>query len=209
LSDLERDFFLVYDWDENVTDIREQYPLLPREDTQTIAQEFGIKHPTDPHSREPIVMSTDFLVTVMTPEGEKNKAIDVKLSTALTSKRTLEKLKIARIYWKSAGIPWCVVTERERDIVAASNIRLLRQHHTLRQSNIEPSIIATVLDVLTQRLCREQAPLRKIASESDAQFNLEHGTCLSFAFHLMAARKIPIDIRQPIDPGKPLCLLIS
>lgn len=211
LSDLERDFFLVYDWDPAVMDIREQYPLLPREDTQTIAQEFGIKHPTDPHSREPIVMTTDFLITVRTPEGERNKAVDVKHSTALTSrtsKRTLEKLKIAQIYWESAGIPWCVVTEKERDLVAVTNIRLLRQHDTLRPSHREPAIVDAALRVLSQRLCREHKPLRVITRECDAQFNLERGTSLSCAYHLLATRKVPIDIRQPIQPGKPLCLLL-
>ncbi len=45
-------------------DIREQFPLLPIEETIIIAEELGIKHPTDPNTGEPVVMTTDFLVTV-------------------------------------------------------------------------------------------------------------------------------------------------
>lgn len=39
LSDLERNYFYI--------DIREQFPLLPLEETIVIADELGIKHPTD------------------------------------------------------------------------------------------------------------------------------------------------------------------
>ncbi|MGP7816533.1 TnsA endonuclease N-terminal domain-containing protein [Niallia sp. 01092] len=47
-----------------IVDIREQFPLLPIEETIIIAEELGIKHPTDPNTGEPVVMTTDFLVTV-------------------------------------------------------------------------------------------------------------------------------------------------
>src|SRR5947207_9231391 len=39
LSDLERDTFLTYEWETSVIDIREQYPLLPLEETLSIAEE--------------------------------------------------------------------------------------------------------------------------------------------------------------------------
>ncbi|WP_077849884.1 TnsA endonuclease N-terminal domain-containing protein [Clostridium puniceum] len=39
---------------DDVVDIREQYPLLPIEDTLAIALELGIKHPEDPQTHQPI-----------------------------------------------------------------------------------------------------------------------------------------------------------
>src|SRR4051812_7772371 len=43
-SDLERNVFLHYEVPFSVTDIREQFPLLPIEETVEIAREIGVKH---------------------------------------------------------------------------------------------------------------------------------------------------------------------
>lgn len=40
LSDMERNYFYLLEFSNNVVDIREQYPLLPLEDTLTIAMEW-------------------------------------------------------------------------------------------------------------------------------------------------------------------------
>ena len=48
MSNLERDYLYILDWSDQVTDIREQFPLLPIEDTQAIADELGVPHPSDP-----------------------------------------------------------------------------------------------------------------------------------------------------------------
>src|SRR5699024_11896381 len=64
LSDLERNYFYLTEFSDVVLDIREQFPLLPQEETIVIAVELGIIHPADPKTGDPIVMSTDFLLTV-------------------------------------------------------------------------------------------------------------------------------------------------
>jgi LPS O-antigen subunit length determinant protein (WzzB/FepE family) len=43
-------------------DIKDQYLLLPIEETMDIAMELGIKYPAYPKSGEEIVMTSDFLV---------------------------------------------------------------------------------------------------------------------------------------------------
>jgi hypothetical protein len=54
LSDIERNAFLLYDWAENVVDIREQFPL-DRGETRAIAEAMGGRHPVYPRSRpEPL-----------------------------------------------------------------------------------------------------------------------------------------------------------
>lgn len=60
LSDLERNYFYLTEYSDEVIDIREQFPLLPLEETIVIADELGIKHPTDLKTGKPIVMTTDF-----------------------------------------------------------------------------------------------------------------------------------------------------
>lgn len=61
MSDLEPNYFCLTEYSDLVVDVREQFPLLPLEETIVIAEELGIKHPTDPKIGEPIVMTTDFL----------------------------------------------------------------------------------------------------------------------------------------------------
>jgi len=69
LSDLERNYFYLTEYSDYVVDIREQFPLLPLEETIVIADELGLKHPTDPKTNEPVVMTQDFLLTVDKGEG--------------------------------------------------------------------------------------------------------------------------------------------
>ena len=68
-SDLERNYFYLTEYSNFIFDIREQFPLLPLEETIVIADELGIKHPTDPKTNEPVVMTTDFLLTMDKGKG--------------------------------------------------------------------------------------------------------------------------------------------
>src|ERR1041384_925751 len=63
LSLFEQLYFYTLEWSSIVTDIREQYPLLPLEETLSIARDCGISHPVHPTTRYPTVLTTDFLVT--------------------------------------------------------------------------------------------------------------------------------------------------
>jgi hypothetical protein len=62
LSDLGAKVFYAFDFSPSVLDIREQFPLLPLEDTLAIAEECRVSHPADPGTKHPVVMTTDLLV---------------------------------------------------------------------------------------------------------------------------------------------------
>ncbi|HYH22514.1 MAG TPA: TnsA endonuclease N-terminal domain-containing protein [Azospirillum sp.] len=64
LSDNEANLFRLLDWCDDVTDIREQFPL-DREATRRIAEQLGIRHPHDTVTQTPLVMTTDVLVDVV------------------------------------------------------------------------------------------------------------------------------------------------
>ncbi|GIO69980.1 TnsA endonuclease N-terminal domain-containing protein [Paenibacillus cookii] len=85
LSDIERDYFYLLDYCDDVTDIREQFPLLPLEETQMIAEKIGVEHPKDPKTGIPVVMTTDFLITYR----DKTLARTVKPSAELENERTI------------------------------------------------------------------------------------------------------------------------
>ncbi len=121
-SQLELRYFYLLDWSVLVTDIREQYPLLPLEETKEIAHQLNIRHPANPRTKDPIVMTTDFVVTVGQSIGITEQARTVKPKEKLSSVRVLEKLEIERRYWQRRGISWGIVTESEISKVFADNV---------------------------------------------------------------------------------------
>ncbi|MFC6335196.1 TnsA endonuclease N-terminal domain-containing protein [Paenibacillus septentrionalis] len=92
LSDMEFDYLCILDWVSNVLDIREQYPL-DRISTLKISEELEVKHPTDLKTGTPIVMTTDFLITLR--EGNKivHLARTIKPSEQLNDERIIQSLK--------------------------------------------------------------------------------------------------------------------
>jgi hypothetical protein len=119
----------IFSFDTNVLDIRENYPLT-RQETQTIAKEIGVKHPVYPKNRNPIVMSTDFILTLDDPENQ-TEAVSIKPSHTvdpdnMRAQRVLEKLLIEKIYWERRGISWQLLTEKDVAINKAINLDMLR-----------------------------------------------------------------------------------
>lgn len=122
LSDNEYFAFLLFEWDDNVIDIREQYPLLDRRETTEIAARYGIKHPVDPQSGALWVMTTDFLLTIETESGTDLVARSIKQSDDLANQRALEKLEIERRYWERRQIEWKLLTEEQLKSQFTSNL---------------------------------------------------------------------------------------
>ncbi|EGQ7789049.1 heteromeric transposase endonuclease subunit TnsA [Vibrio cholerae] len=117
-SDLELAIFFTLEWNPQITDIREQFPL-ERSETRQIANENGIRHPAD--SGVDLYMSSDFLVNSLNTELPKF-AIQGKYAEALQDPRVVEKLEIERRYWVLKKIPWFLVTEKDISPVMVRNI---------------------------------------------------------------------------------------
>ena len=78
MSSIESEFFYLAEFLDNVIDIREQFPILPLNLTQKVAHTLGVKHPTHPKTKEPIIVTTDQLLTIKTPQGNSYHAVSVK-----------------------------------------------------------------------------------------------------------------------------------
>jgi len=50
-------------------------------------------------------------------------------------------------------------------------------------------------------------PLRDITARCDRQTGVEPGVSLTVVYHLLATRQWQVDLRQPIDPARPLRVL--
>ena len=152
LSDLERAYFLLCEFSEDVVDIREQYPLLPVESTQAIARATGVRYPRYKSTSVPLVMTTDFLLTVKQPNGDlKSIARTIKYQQDLQGKdctRTLEKLAVERRFWMSQGVDWTIVTEELFTPDLVQNLVFLRKHAKLPRALMDVSLQSEFIEIL-------------------------------------------------------------
>jgi len=125
-SDNEDHFFLMADYATAVVDIREQFPLFPEKSTGEIAQSMGTRHPRYPGSSTPVVLTTDFLLTLVSTSGARSLAAwSVKSADELrgrSRKAVLAKLEIERRYWLQRGIPWYLITNECFDQTVIDNL---------------------------------------------------------------------------------------
>ena len=206
LSTLELLYYFILEWSRMVTDIREQYPLLPIDDTLAIADSFGIKHPTHPKTKEPVVLTTDFYISLRNENGSFEHARTVKYAKDLSDRRTLEKLEIERRYWEVREIDWGIVTEHEIPTELAKNVDFLHDAWHLPKYIPEKSI-SPIAELLTHLVVEQHQPLNELTAISDKQLGLKGGTSLKVAYYLLATRQWRIDMNIPIDPDQPLAVL--
>lgn len=203
LSDLERNYFYLTEYSDVVIDIREQFPLLPLEETIVIADELGIKHPTDPKTGEPIVMTTDFLLTIDKGQGVFEVARTIKMKDELLKERVLEKFEIEREYWQRRDIDWGIVTEVEIPKMMARNISYIHDYYDIRDYDVFQEMSSQHIEDLSmslmQRLLNGKSSIREITSKFDADTHLPFGSGVTLFYHLLAQKIIRIDMLEPIN----------
>ncbi|MBV5269630.1 MAG: Tn7 transposase TnsA N-terminal domain-containing protein, partial [Afipia sp.] len=174
LSDLEYYAFLKSSFDDDVVDIREQFPL-DRTETLAIAAARGIKHPQV--KGVSIVMTTDFLETRVATEGHSEMAIAIKPNEELSKTRTIEKLEIERIYWSRRNIPWFIQSESSLRTTRSLNLEWIFDNTVV--GDIDPVDEAGVLQNLPHGLALYQNyPLRDMCTSLDEKLEFDVGKSL-------------------------------
>ncbi|MED3782786.1 TnsA endonuclease N-terminal domain-containing protein [Heyndrickxia sporothermodurans] len=203
LSDLERNYFYLLEYSDLVIDIREQYPLLPIEETIVIADELGIKHPTNPKTGKPVEMTTDFLITVNKDQQHQHLARTLKYKDDLMEERVLEKFEIERVYWERQDIDWGIVTELEISKDMAHNIAFVHGYSDL--SVIEGFEEITVYEIddmsiyFMKKLLAEDQTVKQLVKEFERDFGMVVGCGLSLFKHLVITKAIELDLLVKLD----------
>jgi hypothetical protein len=206
LSKLELLYFFLLEWSHIVCDIREQYPL-DLDETIAIAHQLGVRHPTNPRTKQPAVMTTDFLVTIRQLLGFEERARTIKYAIELLSLRAMEKLEIERLYWMNRSIDWGIVTELEINLVKATNIRWIHPYKdAIALAPLTIKTIRQIASLLTTKVVKENIPLRALTNSCDTQLCLPSGSSLMVIRHLIVTRNWQVDMDQPIEVPRPLCL---
>lgn len=209
LSDLEANYFYTFQWSLEIKDTREQYPLLPLEETLAIAERIGVRHPTDPRTRHPVVMTTDFFLTVRNALRVTYEPHTVKYENDLKKPRTLEKLEIERLFWKARNLDLIIDRETTLPKDLCENVKWV--HPYFRLGDLYPlseEQINEIAFTMTRMLLRgDGTPLRHLTAACDELLGLRTGESLAVARHLLANRWWSVDMAKRIRQGEPLILL--
>ncbi|PES34145.1 TnsA endonuclease N-terminal domain-containing protein [Bacillus thuringiensis] len=201
LSDLESDYFYLLEWSSTVTDIREQFPLLPIEETVSIAEGLGIKHPNDNKTKEIVVMTTDFIINVDSKEFVRT----LKYAGDLENSRIIEKLEIEREYWQRRNIDWGIVTDKEIPKILCENVKWVRkEYHNSDVSKLGSFIVESIEKIVYQLIQDEITPLSIATSHTDDRLGLEPGTSLAMIRHFIARKRWIVNMNEKIVPSLPL-----
>lgn len=203
LSNHEKYYLYILEFSDRVVDIREQYPLLMREDTISIAEELGIQHPKDPSTKENIVMTTDFIIIEEANGKMIMKARTIK-QVADLKERVLEKFEIERAYWERRGIDWKIVTENEINDIYAENLKMLRKFcHIKNQLGVE-TLSKRNREIILTRLQstlveNKNRIIRDVLTDFDDYMSLQSGTSIALYKHLIYNKRLQIDLTGPFD----------
>ena len=205
-STFECDVRACYEYARGYRGCDEQFPL-DRERTRSIARRLGITHPRDPKSGVDIVITTDLVVHLALPNGQKIRLPrSCKTAGDITNFNQAEHAEIERRYWEEEGDHWKLVLDTQISRTSIENIHLLRPHRFLEPLLKIPgqydSITGFIKSALqspskgtVDQFIRQQAKIHQI--------NLQH-VAQAF-FHLVFTRQIEFDIDKhslleaPID----------
>ncbi|MDU5107630.1 TnsA endonuclease N-terminal domain-containing protein [Clostridium sp.] len=115
LTVLEKNLFVLLDFDENIIGIKEHYEL---EDVRDVVDEADINW----SYYKDYKISTSFLIIMK--DGRK-KAISCKNSSELYKRNVQLFLEIQRRYYANNGIDWCIITNKDLPKERLKNIKWL------------------------------------------------------------------------------------
>jgi hypothetical protein len=207
LSKHERRYLYFLEWLDAVVDIREQFPLLPLSRTEEIAKQLGIKHA---HlDGVPVVMTTDFLITLRTSQGLIDIVRTVKPASKLT-KRTLELFEIERRFFLEDGIDWGIVTEQGMPDICISNVEWMYEARYLdTRPNVDEEFVSLIKEDLFKEIFHDQGntSISKLCLRCDNTFGIENGTSMFILKNMLATKKWRTDMNIKIKNSDPLIIV--
>lgn len=209
LSDLELYYFLLMQWENSVFEIREQYPLLPLEQTILIANDLGIIHQPK-NSKEKIVVTTDFLLTVKTETGTESIARTIKPDDHLNKTRTIEKFTIEQAFWKLKDIDWGIVKEATIDKTMAKNIySIYFDYFWAEKSEYNENELSSLVYDFKEALIKNALDVIKTSIDFEQHHNWSEGTGLRFFKFLLAQKFVGANFKEKFnfDTMKPIVVM--
>lgn len=197
LSDLEKWVWLFLEWSAVIVDIREQFPLFPREVCWQIANDLRIRHPYDTSSGTPRVLSTDFLCSMADP-GRSLLALSAKYESELAEADAdmLARLELERRFWEHFGVPWRLITDRDIPHPLVENLEWLADCEVL------PKKLDGLTAPFIERLAKigtVNDSLKSLANRASVGLGIAEGEALSILCHLIWHREVKVNLDEKLS----------
>ncbi|MBO2945619.1 heteromeric transposase endonuclease subunit TnsA [Paenibacillus sp. F411] len=198
-SDNQLRAFHMFEWSDNVIDIRESYPLLDVMEVIDDKENLRFDKFCDKESGEQLVLTTSFLLTIRDKDGnERYLARAIKNSSELIRKITFEKLEIENRYWRARGIEWKVITDKQLSRQFVKNIEWVRE--TLLSSGQGDIDKDQLSDKLLKFLhSNMDSVLRDKLKDFEKIVGVNNGSGLYLLRYLIATKAIRIDMSRKFD----------
>lgn len=200
ISDIQTRFFYLMDWEDDVIDIRESYPLLDL--NEVIEEENDLRFDLfkDKESATPYILTTSFLITIK--ENGKNRYVarSIKAISELEKKITIEKYEIEKRYWLKKQINWGIVTQKEIPVLKAKNIEWVHSAlYSVEERGLSEIEVNDMSIILIESFLNSNITIRRIISKLDKDYNLQDGTSLFLFKYLIATKRIKVDMNKEIN----------
>lgn len=199
-SDIETRFFYLLEWEEHVEDIREMFPLLDLENVIEDTDDLRLDLFKDKESGIDYVLTTSFLITLKENGKYRYVARSVKAASELDKKISIEKYEIEKRYWKSKGVDWGIITQKEIPLIKAKNIEWV--HNALNSYEDRGFSFKEINEMgylLIDVISKNNLSIRTLMSKFDKEYNLPNGSALFIFKYLIASKKITVDMEKEID----------
>lgn len=125
------------------------------------------------------------------------------MSHELDDQRVLEKLEIERRYWNDRGVDWRLVTEREINRQKAKNIEWLHSSKKLKGLPYADILLNEMLSEMERLYLETENPILDICEQIERTFFVDTGAGLALFKHLVANKRLSLDMNQPVALSKP------
>ncbi len=196
LSQIEKHFLILLDYDPLVTDILDQ-KALELEETLLIAADLGYEHPRADGCA--VVMTTDFLYC---KEG-KWYAVAIKPKKEIEKKRVMEKLEIERVYWEQRNVHWRLVTEEDIPRYLVVNIQWLNSGESVEKLIPDQKQRQIIIDAFMELYQNQCVSFTQLVSTMESFYGLRPGTMIQVFKHLVRSKDIFLNLNKPINWENP------
>lgn len=188
--------FLILEWDDSVKDIEENVELKDLEATIYNVENLRLDKFKDRETSKLYQLHTNFLVTIIRNNKAELIAVSVKSLSELERKTVIEKMEIERRYWKTKGIGFYVVTEKEINKQFVENIMWVRESFIDRSIKNKEELRDKLYWFLKDN---KEKQIRNVLNDFDGQENLKTGTALFILRYLIARKEIEINMKKKLD----------
>lgn len=200
-SDIQLKYFYLLEWEQSVIDIKEHFPILDLDAGDFYKDDLRLDKFRDKNSNESYILCTTFLITKLDGNGNsKVVARAVKNASDLNKTITLDKLEIERRYWKSKGIEWGIITNKNINSIRAKNIEWIHSMLNYEEENAANIVeLEDLTDAFLYRVSESSEPIRKVILSFEQDYGFDSGKGMLLFKYLIAKRKIIIDMDKRIN----------